>query len=255
MIKCGKHFGGDKVRTDILGVGFDSITLDQSIEYAIETIDRHGGGYVVTPNPEIVWMSRNNHRLKDALVQADLVLPDGVGILYSANILGKPLLDKVTGMDFCLAVIKRLSERCGSLFLLGAKPGVAEAAALEIKQFYPGIEIAGLHHGYFNDDEEIINKVNSARPDFLMVCLGAPKQEQWMMDNSGKLDVGIMAGLGGVMDILAGNVKRAPQGWQARNLEWLYRLISEPRRIKRQIKIPLFLMCVIGERIKGGKQK
>lgn len=243
------------MRTDILGVGFDSVTLDQSIECAMNIIDRRGGGYVVTPNPEIVWMSRKDAQLRKALAGADLVLPDGVGILYSADILGKPLKDKVTGVDFGLAVVEQLSKRRGSLYLLGAKPGVAETAAHEIQENNPGIEIAGLHHGYFDDDDGIVGKINSAKPDFMMVCLGAPRQEKWMMKNSHRLDVGLMAGLGGALDVFAGRVNRAPERWQRRNLEWMYRLIKEPRRIKRQIKIPLFIVSVIGERIKGGKQK
>lgn len=257
MIEFGKCqcIGGDKVRTDILGVGFDSVSLDQSIEYAMNIIDRHEGGYVVTPNPEIVWMSRKDAQMKQALACADLVLPDGVGILYGANILGKPLKDKVTGVDFGLAVTRRLSENRGSVYLLGSKPGVAQAAAAEFQRNYPGIEIAGTHHGYFDDDDEIIGEINSAKPDFLMVCLGSPRQEKWMLENSHKLDVGLMAGLGGTMDVLSGHVKRAPENWQRRNMEWLYRLIKEPKRIKRQIKIPLFMLSVIGERIVGGKQE
>lgn len=237
-----------------MGVKFDSVTLSQSIENAMDIIERHECGYVVTPNPEILWMCRNEPSLLAALNAADMVLPDGVGVMYSAKILNKPLEEKVSGVDFGIGLIKRLAEAGKSIYLLGAKPGVAQAAASELRKDYSGIEIKGLHHGFFDDDEEIIGEINDARPDFLMVCLGAPRQEKWMLENKGKLDVGIMAGLGGVLDVLSGTAKRAPQSWQDKNLEWLYRLLKEPKRIKRQIKIPLFLLTVIGRRMRDGDE-
>lgn len=240
------------MRSDIMGVGFDNITLQQSIDKAADLIDKHECGYAVTPNPEIVWMSRKDSELRQALNEADIVLPDGVGILYSAKILQNPLKEKVTGIDFGLGIIRHLSNTGGSVYLLGSKPGVPEKAAAKLLETYPGIKIAGIHHGYFDDDKPIIDEINEIGPDFLTVCLGAPKQEKWMLQNKGKLNVGLMVGLGGVLDVLAGTVKRAPEAWRKRNLEWLYRLLREPRRIKRQIKIPMFMLTVICKRFKRG---
>lgn len=234
-----------------MGVEFNNLTLAESVDYAVDIIERHGGGYVVTPNPEILWMCRTDVELKAALKNAEMVLPDGMGILLSAWILKKQLKEKVSGIDFSMSLVERLGKTGGSVYLLGAKPGVAEAAAIQLQDSCPGIMIAGIHHGYFDDDEQVIREINGVRPDFLIVCLGAPRQEKWMWHNRDKLDVGIMAGLGGVLDVLAGNVKRAPESWQKRNLEWLYRLINEPSRIKRQIKIPLFFITVIGRRLRG----
>lgn len=242
---------GDDLRKDIMGVEFNSMTLTESVDCAMDVIGGRGGGYVVTPNPEILWMCRTDEELKAALKNAEMVLPDGMGVLLSARILKKRLKEKVSGVDFGLNLARRLGEVGGSVYLLGAKPGVAEGAAIELRRRSPGIKIVGVHHGYFDDDSSIIDQINSVRPDFLIVCLGAPRQEKWMRKNRDKLDVGIMAGLGGVLDVLAGTVKRAPESWQKRNLEWLYRLINEPCRIRRQIKIPLFLCTVIGRRIRG----
>ena len=138
-----------------------------------------------------------------------------------------------------------------SVFLFGSKPGVAEAAADNLTAAYPGLVISGTCNGYFTDDGPIIEKINAASPDLLLVCLGAPKQELWMSENASRLNVRLMAGLGGSLDVFAGNVKRAPAAWQRLGLEWLYRLIKEPRRIKRMIKLPLFVLAVIIKRIRG----
>ena len=131
-----------------------------------------------------------------------------------------------------------------SVFLLGAKPGVAERAAKNLAENYPGLLIAGTHDGYFNEDAPVVEAVNAASPDLLLVCLGAPKQEKWMRSNAAKLAVGLMIGAGGSLDVFAGTAERAPEGWQKAGLEWLYRLLKEPRRIGRMMKLPKFLLCV-----------
>lgn len=243
------------VRTDVLGVGFDSLTIEEATENALAHIEARSGAYVVTPNPEIVWLCRDSADLAKAVRGAAMVLPDGVGVVYGAKILGTPLKEKLPGADFAENLIAHLSKKGGSIYLFGAKPGVADMAGQRLTEKYPGLVIAGIHDGYFQDDEPIIADINKKRPDFLMVCLGAPKQELWMEKNSGRLDVGLMAGLGGTLDVYAGTVKRAPERWQRLGLEWLYRLIKEPRRIGRMMKLPLFLFAVIGKRISGNKRE
>ena len=137
------------------------------------------------------------------------------------------------------------------MYLFGAKPGVAEAAGETLKAKFPGLVISGTSDGYFSDDGPIIEKIRDATPDMLLVCLGAPKQELWMAKMAGKLPVGLMVGLGGSLDVFAGTVKRAPVAWQRLDLEWLYRLIKEPRRIGRMMKLPLFVIEAAGERLRG----
>ena len=238
-------------RTDVLGVGFDNVTKAEAVERALELIDAREGRYVVTPNPEIVMLAKENPALKEALAGADIVLPDGAGIVKGAAILGRPMKEKVPGIDFACGVMARLAERGGSVYLFGAKPGVAEAAAETLRTKFPGLVISGTSDGYFSDDGPIIEKIKDAAPDFLLVCLGAPKQELWMAKMSGKLLVGLMGGLGGSLDVFAGTVKRAPEAWQKLDLEWLYRLLKEPRRIGRMMKLPLFVIEAAGERLRG----
>lgn len=238
-------------RTDVLGVGFDNVTKAEAVDRALELIDAREGRYVVTPNPEIVMLAKENPALKEALAGADIVLPDGAGIVKGAAILGRPMKEKVPGIDFACGVMARLAERGGSVYLFGAKPGVAEAAAETLRTRFPGLVISGTSDGYFSDDGPIIEKIKDAAPDFLLVCLGAPKQELWMAKMSGKLPVGLMVGLGGSLDVFAGTVKRAPEAWQKLDLEWLYRLLKEPRRIGRMMKLPLFVIEAAGERLRG----
>lgn len=241
------------MRTEILGVGFDNLTKEEALEQGELLVAAHSGGFVVTPNPEIVMLCRENPALKAAVDEASLVLADGVGIIHGAKILGTPMKDRNPGIDFGTALMKKLGEQGKSVFLFGAKPGVAEKAAERIQVLCPGIVIAGTNDGYFQDDTPIIEKINAAKPDLLLVCLGAPKQELWMQNNRDKLDVGLMIGLGGSLDVFAGVVKRAPEVWQKLGLEWFYRLLCEPSRIGRMMKLPKFLFIVIGQRLQGKK--
>lgn len=239
------------MRTKVLGTGFDNVTMAQAVDMAWQLMDEHKGAYVVTPNPEIVMLCRENPQMAAAVDNADIVIADGVGVIYGAKILRTPMAEKLPGIDFSTCLMERMAKEGKSVFLFGAKPGVAEAAAENIKQKFPGIVIAGTNDGYFKDDVPVIEKINKARPDLMLVCLGAPKQELWMQKNRDKLDVGLMIGAGGSMDVFAGVVERAPEKWQKAGLEWLYRLLKEPSRIVRMMKLPKFLILVICERIRG----
>ena len=234
-------------RIDVLGVSFDDLTMDEAVEIALGFMQERRACYACTPNPEIVMAAKGDAALRAALSGAELVLADGVGITKAAAMLGTPLKSRVPGIDFASNVISRLAQRGGSVYLLGAKPLVAEAAAEKLTQTYPGIVIAGTNDGYFTDDAPVIEKINAARPDFLMVCLGSPKQELWMSANAGWLSCGLMAGLGGSLDVLAGNVQRAPETWRRLGLEWLYRVIKEPKRLGRVMKLPAFVLEAAAE--------
>lgn len=234
-------------RTDVLGVGFDDLTMEEAVEAALGFMNTRGAHYACTPNPEIVMAAKKDAALRSALGQADLVLADGVGVTKAAAMLKTPLKARVPGIDFATAVIARLAERGGSVYLFGARPGVAEAAAARLAEAYPGLSIAGTSDGYFTDDGPIIEKINASSPDFLMVCLGSPKQERWMSENAGRLSCGLMAGLGGSLDVLAGNVQRAPEAWRKLGLEWLYRVIKEPKRLGRVARLPLFVLEAAAE--------
>ena len=239
------------MRIDIMGVGFDSLTLPEAVECAEALIAERRAAYVVTPNPEIVMTCWDNPDAMEAVQNADLVLPDGVGVVYGAKILGTPLKEKLPGIDFATELMRRLAMRGGSVYLLGAKPGIAEMAGERMKSQFPGLIVCGVHDGYFQEDAPVIEEINALQPDLLLVCLGAPKQELWMRRNAPALKVGLMAGLGGSLDVFAGTVKRAPVFFQKFGLEWFYRLVKEPWRIKRMMKLPKFLFSCIGKKLRG----
>lgn len=246
--------GGQNSKVDVLGIGFDSVTVDLAAARAYDMISGGEKAYVVTPNPEIVWTSRRNSPLRAALNGAALVLPDGIGVIYGARILGTPLQSgRVPGIEFVSSLFEKMSEHGGTVFLLGAKPGVAETAGICLSEKHPGLVVAGTADGYFTDSGQVIGQINTVRPDLLLVCLGAPKQELWMAENVSRLNVGLCAGLGGVLDVFAGKVKRAPVFFRKLGLEWLYRIVREPRRLKRSMRLPLFLFAVIWKRIARGR--
>lgn len=240
-------------RIDVLGVEFDNFTPEEALAHAERCIEAHSGGCVVTPNPEIVWSCRTNPVLHGAIRAAELVLPDGIGIICGAKILKTPLKGRVTGIGFAEALFRRLSDKGGSVYLLGAKPGIAENAGGKLTERWPGLIIAGTRDGYFDDDGQVIEAINRTRPDLLIVGLGSPKQELWASANREQLDIGIAACLGGALDIFAGTVKRAPVWMQKRGLEWLYRLFRQPSRLGRMMSLPKFLFAVILARF--GKDK
>jgi N-acetylglucosaminyldiphosphoundecaprenol N-acetyl-beta-D-mannosaminyltransferase len=238
------------MRINIMGVGFDSLTLPEAVERAEKLISEQRAAYVVTPNPEIVMTCWENPDAMKAVQNADLVLPDGVGVVYGAKILGTPLKGKLPGIDFATELMRRMAKRGGRVYLLGAKPGIAETAGERMTAQFPGLIICGTHDGYFQDDVPVIEEINALKPDLLLVCLGAPKQELWMYRNRPCLKVGLMAGLGGSLDVFAGTAKRAPVFFQKLGMEWFYRLIKEPWRFKRMMKLPKFLFACIGKKIR-----
>lgn len=242
------------MRTDVLGVGFDDLTLEEAAQAGAALVEGEGFHYAVTPNPEFILAARKDPAFRQALLDADLVLADGIGVVYSAKILGTPLKERVAGFDFACDMLEELNELGGRLYLLGAKPGVAEEAAAKIVEQHPKIVICGTHDGYFKESDPVAREVAAAQPDLLFVCLGAPKQEKWIA-RFGLLTGAKMAiGLGGALDVFAGNVERAPEKWQKMGMEWAYRLSREPKRFGRMAKLPLVLVKAAGQRVTGRRR-
>lgn len=237
-----------QIRTDVLGVGFDNITMTEALDKALELMNEKRSAYTVTPNPEIVMACFETPELASAVENADMVLADGIGVIYGAKLLGTPLKQKIPGIDFASALFPIMAQRGMKLYLLGAKPGVAEEAGRRISLMFPGLNIVGTGDGYFTQSEPVIEKINAAEPDLLLVCLGSPKQELWMAENASNLKVGLMAGLGGALDVYAGVVRRAPKAWQNLGLEWLYRLLKDPSRAGRMKSLPRFALAVAARR-------
>lgn len=239
------------MKIDVMGVQFDNVTMDEALLFAGDLLKWDRAAYVVTPNSEIVYEAMADKGLLDLLNGADLVLPDGAGVVLGSRILKTPLKQKVAGVDFADGLLGLLAETGGSVYLLGSKPGVAELAAEKMREKHPGLRICGLADGYFKEEEPVIEKINQAKPDVLFVCLGAPKQEKFMAAHQQDLRVKLMIGLGGSLDSFAGTVKRAPKWMIACNLEWFYRLLKEPWRFKRMLRLPKFLWAVVRRRIGG----
>ena len=238
------------MRIDVLGVGFDNVTMTEAVERVMSLLHSEGAHYVVTPNPEIVEICREDAAAKDAVNGADLVLPDGIGIIKGAAMLGTPLKEKTPGIEFAAHIVERMAGEGLSLYLLGAKPGVAEKAAENLKKQHPGLVIAGTHDGYFKEDGPVVEDIRQSGADCVFVCLGAPKQEFWMAKNGSASGAHLLCGLGGSLDVFAGTVERAPKFWCDHGLEWFYRLCKEPKRIGRMMKLPLFLVHVKQEKRK-----
>lgn len=240
-----------KNTVDILGVKFSPLGIEKSAEYILKLTDNGGFHYVFTPNSEMVMAAVKDKEFENILNSADLLTADGIGIIYASKILGRPISERASGYDISLKLIEKMASDGKTLYLFGAAPGVAETARKNLENKFPGIKIVGVHDGYFDEVEEkrIIEDINLKEPDLLFVCLGCPKQEKWIFDNKDRLNVKVAMGLGGCLDVYAGNVKRAPDIYIKLGLEWFYRLMKEPKRFFRMLALPKFMIKVIWHKI------
>lgn len=240
-------------RVMILDVPLDIVDMEQAAGKLAELMRRDGCSIIVTPNSEIVVNAGKDTELKGIISTADLIIPDGIGLVYASKLLGFPLKERVTGIDFLYRALDLLEKEQKSVFLLGGRPpgkevlSVAETAAMRMKERFPGLRIAGIHHGYFNDEEElkIVEEINRSGADFLCVALGSPKQEKFMGRYRGELLVKAAIGVGGSLDVWAGTVKRAPKFFRDHGLEWFYRFVKQPARYKRIAALPKFMIKVL----------
>lgn len=241
-------------RINILGVPVDLIDKEAAMARFEELFPQEGVTAVYTPNSEIVENASRDPELKKLIGSAELIIPDGIGLVYASKFVGHPLEERVTGIDFLESIIAYLEKNGKSVYFLGSKPGVAEKAAEKIREKYPDLLVAGTHDGYFKAEEEsgIIEIINNSGADFLCVALGAPKQEKFIYDHKNELKVHGAIGVGGSLDVWSGDLKRAPEFYQKHGLEWLYRFIQQPGRIGRIMKLPVFMLKVI---IQGRSQE
>ncbi len=245
-------------KIDIRGVKFDNVTLDEAV---CELLSRARAGVqtaVFTPNPEIVQLCIDDPSMYEVINSGDMILPDGIGVVKAAKILGTPLKGRVPGFDTGERIISHSASEGLKIFFMGGKPGIAELAAQKMAEKYPGTVFAGTHDGYFKKEGEendaVIAEINASGADVLFVCLGVPAQEKWIIANRDKLPgVKLMLALGGSLDGYSGTFKRAPKLFIKLNLEWFYRLLCQPSRLGRMMKLPKFYFGTWSYKLRGGK--
>lgn len=249
-------------RVDILGITIDGITLAEAVRRVRSAWNGpppESGWHVITANPELVMRALDPHppgpRVRAALARADLVVADGIGLVWASRVLGAPLPERVAGIELAEAIVADGAADGLRLYLLGGRPGVAEEAGRRLAARYPGLQVVGTGHGYFGPGEtaRVVAAVQKAQPDLLLVGLGAPKQELWIARHRRELGARVAIGVGGALDVFAGRVRRAPVVFQRLGLEWAYRLAREPWRARRMTALPRFVARVLWEQwSKGG---
>lgn len=230
--------------TNILGVHVSNLSMEEAVEQAYCFLSQDKLHTIFTPNSEIIMEAYRDKEFCSCLNQADLLTPDGIGVVYAAKLLKTPLKERVAGYDLTVALLEKMRHTEFTVYILGGKPNVPESAKERMESLFPGIRIVGTHDGYFQDDTPILNEINRLHPNLLLVCLGAPKQEKWIMKNKEKLNVNLAIGAGGSVDVFAGTVKRAPDFFIRHGLEWLYRLLKQPSRLIRMLDLPKFIITV-----------
>jgi N-acetylglucosaminyldiphosphoundecaprenol N-acetyl-beta-D-mannosaminyltransferase len=239
----------------LLGIRVHRLTLDQAVE-VIRGFIREGGAHqVVTLNGAMLARAATDPSLRDLVGRASLVTADGAGVLLAGRILGVTLPGRVPGIDIIDRLCAAGAPSGIRMFLLGARPGVADDAAAALHRRYHGVDIVGTHHGYFadQDDAAITGLIRTSRPHVLLVAMGFPRQEQWIVSHLDALGTPVCIGVGGTLDVLAGRSPRAPRWMQRAGLEWLYRLVREPRRWRTAAALPLLVGLAVRERLFGGK--
>jgi len=241
------------MKTKILDVSFHNISLDEASKTAVSFLNHNTQSTIFTPNPEMMMLARRDSQFMEILNSGNLVVPDGIGIVYASRLTKNKIRKRVPGIDLVAAVFEQIKNSEHSVFFLGAAPGVAQAAADAAQTRFPGLRIAGTHHGFFTDadDDEIINKINATRADILLVGLGFPRQEKWIARHKCRLNCKILMGVGGSFDVLSGKVPRAPKLFQKLGLEWLFRLLRQPKRIWRQRVLVKFALLVLYKKLRG----
>jgi N-acetylglucosaminyldiphosphoundecaprenol N-acetyl-beta-D-mannosaminyltransferase len=217
-------------------------SLDKRIKKGIPTV-------IFTPNTKMLLQANASPAFLKILNSSSLNIPDGSGILIASRMLGGNIKQRITGIDFAASLLALAEKRGYRVFLLGSERGVAKKAKKNLKISFPKLKICGAHHGYFKksgkENEKLLKKIRSARPDILFVCLGSPTQEKWIAKNARQISsLKLSIGLGGSLDVWAGKVSRAPKLIQIAGFEWLWRTIKEPKRARIFFDIPVFLFKV-----------
>lgn len=235
-----------KRRIPVLDIMIDAVTMAEAVKIIENFIAEQRTRFVATANAEMVMMAQSDPVLAGILNRADLVIPDGAGVVWAARYHQYAMPERVAGYDLVQQLLAKSARSGYRVYFLGGAPGVAEQARTWAEVRYPGVNVVGVRDGYFTaqDEPEIINTINLCKPDILLAGLGVPKQEKWLTKHLNELNVPVAIGVGGTFDVMAGVVIRAPLWMQKANLEWLYRLLSQPQRALRMLALPRFMLKV-----------
>lgn len=233
----------------ILGVQVDNVTRDEAGDITEKLIKESNKTckMVFAPNVEFVMMAQKDKEFFDLLQESSLSTPDSIGVIIGAKLQKKSFKERIPGQSYFRKIIELSNEKGYSIYLLGGKPGIPEVAKENLKKMFPNVNIVGVHHGYFDENEEkdVIKEINTLQPNVLFVALGAPKQEKWINKHKSELKVDVATGQGGTYDYEAGKIRRAPVWVQKIGMEWFWRLCREPSRIKRQLVLPVYLFKIL----------
>ncbi len=233
----------------ILGVQIDAVTREEAGKITENLIKQSNKSckMIFAPNVEFIMYAQKDKEFFDILKQSSLSTPDSIGVIIGAKLQGKTFPERIPGQSYFRKVIELSNEKGYSIYLLGGEPGIAEKTKENLEKIFPNVNIIGYHHGYFNENEEkeVISEINKLKPNVLFVALGAPKQEKWIYKHRNELKVDVATGQGGTYDYEAGKIKRAPVWIQKIGMEWFWRLCREPKRIKRQLVLPIYLIKVL----------
>lgn len=231
-------------KVEIVGVMIDRVTMPEAVRKLEGFLREDRCNMVFTPNSEILMDAVKDRELEDILNKGQLVVPDGIGVVIASRFYGAPLEERVAGFDLMNRLFGLAEGMKSKIFMLGGKEGVAQEASEKLSQRFPGLEIAGIRNGYFDSEDEaaIIDEINKSGADILLAALGAPKQEKFIFRHRDSLKVKVAMGVGGSLDVLAGRAQRAPEFYQKSGLEWFYRLMKEPWRIGRMMRLPKFII-------------
>ncbi len=241
----------------ILGVEIDNITLDEAGEITKNLIENSHKAceLIVAPNVEFIMRAQKDKPFFDILNSAKLATPDSIGVEIGVKLQKKQLKQRIPGQAYFRKVLEIGEQEGWTFYFLGGKGNTVREAVDNIKKIYPNVKIVGFHEGFFeeNSEEEVIQEINLLKPNVLFVAMGAPRQENWIASHKDELQVDVAAGQGGTFDYEAGNIPRAPQFMQKCGLEWLWRLVLQPKRIGRMAVLPIYLVKIIftKDRTKG----
>lgn len=221
--------------------------MEDTVRYLAESVEKQRKHQVITANPIMMMAGLDDPEYLAMMKRAELIVPDGTGVVWAASRIGDPVAERVPGFDLMHRLLSVGEQRGWKVFLLGASPEIISATYENLQKRYPALRFVGCRDGYFGaeQDDEVIDQINAAQPDLLLVGRSADKQEPWIDRYKERLDVPLMMGVGGSFDVISGKLKRAPVWIQKLRLEWFYRLLQEPWRYRRMLELPKFVARVV----------